>query len=51
MQIISPNVVYLSKGKSEIVCHTAEINGEGIFIEFNRDVKRNGWIYTNNKEF
>lgn len=31
------NIVYLSKGKPEKWLPAAEINGEGIFIEFNRD--------------
>lgn len=31
------NVVYLSKGKSEKWLPAAEINGEGIFIEFNKE--------------
>ena len=31
-----PNVVYLNKGKTEKWLPAAEINGEGIFIEFNR---------------
>ena len=32
-----PNVVELSKGKSERWLPAAEVNGEGIFIEFNKD--------------
>ena len=31
------NVVYLSKGKSEKWLPAAEINGEGVFIEFNKE--------------
>ena len=34
---VQPNVVALSKGKSERWLPAAEINGEGIFIEFNKD--------------
>ena len=32
-----PNVVSLSKGKNERWLPAAEVNGEGIFIEFNKD--------------
>lgn len=32
-----PNVVALSKGKQERWLPAAEVNGEGIFIEFNKD--------------
>ena len=32
-----PNVVDLSKGKQERWLPAAEVNGEGIFIEFNKD--------------
>lgn len=32
-----PNIVYLNKGKSEKWLPAAEVNGEGIFIEFNRE--------------
>lgn len=32
-----PNVVKLSKGKTERWLPAAEVNGEGIFIEFNKD--------------
>lgn len=31
------NIVYLNKGKSEKWLPAAEVNGEGIFIEFNKD--------------
>ncbi len=31
-----PNIVYLNKGKTEKWLPAAEVNGEGIFIEFNR---------------
>ena len=32
-----PNIVYLHKGKDEKWLPAAEIHGEGIFIEFNKD--------------
>lgn len=38
-----PNVVYLNKGKTEKWLPAAEINGEGIFIEFNR-ATINEWL-------
>ena len=41
------NVVYLNKGKSERWLPAAEIHGEGIFIEFNRETL-NEWL--SNKE-
>ena len=31
------NIVYLNKGKSEKWLPAAEVNGEGIFIEFNKE--------------
>ena len=34
---VQTNIVYLHKGKTEKWLPAAEINGEGIFIEFNRD--------------
>lgn len=38
-----PNVVYLSKGKDERWLPAVEVNGEGIFIEFNRQTL-NEWL-------
>lgn len=38
-----PNVVSLTKGKQERWLPASEVNGEGIFIEFNRDTISN-WI-------
>lgn len=38
-----PNVVYLSKGKNERWLPAVEVNGEGIFIEFNRQTL-NEWL-------
>lgn len=40
---IQANIVYLNKGRSEKWLPAAEVNGEGIFIEFNRDML-NQWI-------
>ena len=37
------NIVYLNKGKSEKWLPAAEVNGEGIFIEFNKETI-NSWI-------
>lgn len=31
------NIVYLNKGKTEKWLPAAEVHGEGVFIEFNRD--------------
>lgn len=40
---IQTNIVYLNKGKGEKWLPAAEINGEGIFIEFNKDML-NKWL-------
>lgn len=40
---VQPNVVYLNKGTTEKWLPAAEVNGEGIFIEFNRETLGN-WI-------
>lgn len=40
---VQPNVVYLNKGTTEKWLPAAEVNGEGVFIEFNRDTLGN-WI-------
>ncbi len=40
---IQANVVYLNKGKSEKWLPAAEINGEGVFIEFNKSAVDN-WL-------
>lgn len=40
------NVVYLNKGKSEKWLPAAEVNGEGIFIEFNKNAI-NQWLSDN----
>lgn len=37
------NIVYLNKGKNEKWLPAAEVNGEGIFIEFNRETINN-WM-------
>lgn len=37
------NIVYLTKGKTEKWLPAAEVNGEGIFIEFNKETM-NHWI-------
>lgn len=42
-----PNIVRLSKGKSERWLPAAEVNGEGIFIEFNSDTLKT-WLRTGN---
>ena len=34
---VQANVVYLNKGKSEKWLPAAEVNGEGVFIEFNKE--------------
>ena len=34
---VQPNIVYLHKGRDEKWLPAAEINGEGIFLEFNRE--------------
>lgn len=39
---VQTNVVYLSKGSPEKWLPAAEVNGEGVFIEFNRDTL-NAW--------
>ena len=41
-----PNIVKLTKGKSERWLPAAEVNGEGIFIEFNKDALTK-WINSN----
>ena len=41
-----PNVVALSKGKNERWLPAAEVNGEGIFIEFNSDTLKT-WLESN----
>lgn len=40
------NIVYLSKGKGERWLPAAEVNGEGIFIEFNKDTIKE-WLRIN----
>lgn len=40
---VQANIVYLSKGKEEKWLPAAEINGEGIFIEFNKSTI-NAWL-------
>ena len=40
---VQANIVYLNKGRNEKWLPAAEINGEGIFIEFNRDLL-NSWL-------
>ena len=40
---VQPNVVYLNKGTTEKWLPAAEVNGEGVFIEFNMDTLGN-WI-------
>lgn len=40
---VQTNVVYLNKGKTEKWLPAAEVNGEGIFIEFNKD-KLGQWL-------
>lgn len=40
---VQANIVYLNKGKGEKWLPAAEINGEGIFIEFSKD-KLNAWL-------
>ncbi|MDP4117622.1 MAG: DUF1998 domain-containing protein [Bacillota bacterium] len=40
---VQANIVYLSKGKGEKWLPAAEINGEGIFIEFNK-ATINAWL-------
>ena len=44
---VQANVVYLNKGKSEKWLPAAEINGEGIFIEFNKSSVDN-WLNSGN---
>ena len=39
------NIVYLNKGRSEKWLPAAEVNGEGVFIEFNKDTI-NEWLNT-----
>lgn len=38
-----PNIVYLNKGKTEKWLPAAEVNGEGVFIEFNKETM-NDWL-------
>jgi hypothetical protein len=42
---VQANIVYLNKGKQEKWLPAAEVNGEGIFIEFNKDYLEQ-WINT-----
>lgn len=42
---VQANIVYLNKGKQEKWLPAAEVNGEGIFIEFNRDYLEQ-WVNT-----
>lgn len=44
---VQANIVYLNRGSSERWLPAAEVNGEGVFIEFNRQAL-NSWISSGN---